>query len=205
MNLDFSPLTDDQLIDLIRAACMEAAHRGMTTRMAAENAMLDEAEKARIAHEAAARAQAELAREEARRIAREAEEKVRTAAEAAQRKTEQEKVAKTWEYKDEVGAQVATILKPKRDCQLKVWLKGADKRVYIGGGFKDNDVEYFHAGNHHEKPGTMRIDTRDLHIGKEDLPEVKAQLLPVLTAVCTKYNTITIPIPAWTDAPQEVA
>jgi multidrug efflux pump subunit AcrA (membrane-fusion protein) len=205
MQLDFSLLTDDQLIDLIRTACMEAARRGTATQLAAEAAMLDEAEKARIARAAAERAQAELAREEAARIAREAADKVRAQADAAKRREEEEQIAKNWEYKDHIGAQLSAILKPKGSYQLKVWLRGADKRIYIGGGYKDNIVEYYHTGNKYEKPRTIHITSFNLHLSKADLSEAKAQLLPVLESICTQWAGIIIPIPAWSDAQQEVA
>ena len=42
--LDFSILSDDQLIDLIRAACVEAAQRNLEA--IAKNVMLDEADTA---------------------------------------------------------------------------------------------------------------------------------------------------------------
>lgn len=44
MQLDFSAISDDQLIDLIRAACAEAGQRSVECAAAARNAMLDEAD-----------------------------------------------------------------------------------------------------------------------------------------------------------------
>lgn len=203
--LDFTPLSDDQLIDLIRSACQEAARRGNETRFAAESVALDEATKAKIAREAAEKAAADLHKDEARRIAESAAAKVKADAERAERDAQAAKIAQTWEYKEEMGAKISAIIKPTRKCELKVWSKGADKRIYIGGGYNDNDVTYYHTGNHKEKPKTLQIGvSRDLALTKEEIADAKAALLPVLVSICDKWNAITIPIPQWEELMSDV-
>ena len=68
-------------------------------------------------------------------------------------------------------------------------------------------MTYYHTGNHKEKPKTLQISTsRDLAITKEEIADVKTALLPVLSAICEKWNSVTIPIPEWKEAEkQEVA
>jgi hypothetical protein len=75
--LDFTALTDDQLIELIRAALAEAGARGQATVAAAQETWIDEAEKVKIAREAADREAAKFRALERERIAREAAEKVK--------------------------------------------------------------------------------------------------------------------------------
>jgi hypothetical protein len=80
--LDFSALTDDQLLELLRAACQAAAARNPAIARAAEAIVLDEAERARIIAAAAEQEAAALRAAERERIAKEAREKVRAGAEA---------------------------------------------------------------------------------------------------------------------------
>lgn len=67
--IDFTPLSDDQLVELARAVAAECARRGQDVHAAAYSASLDEVERQRIAAEAAARAAERLRREEEDRIA----------------------------------------------------------------------------------------------------------------------------------------
>lgn len=196
MTLDFTPLDDNQLIDLIRSACQEAASRNIAA--VAQSVMLDEAERARIVREATAREQARQAQEEASRLAKQAAERVKAEAEKAERDKHAAKVAETWEYKEEMGAKISAIIKPTREATLKVWANGADKRIYIGGGYNDNDCTYFHTGNSKNKPKSISISTsKDLGLSKEDVADAKAALLPLLSSICEKWNAITIPIPEY--------
>lgn len=80
--LDFSALTDDQLLELLRAACQAAASRNPAVARAAETIVLDEAERARIAAAASEQEAAAIRAAERERIAKEAREKVRAEAEA---------------------------------------------------------------------------------------------------------------------------
>lgn len=89
-DLDFSSLSDDQLVELIRAALSEAARRGRASVAAAQEAWLDEAEKTRVAKEATEREAAKLRAAERERIAREAAERVRREHEARNAQAERE-------------------------------------------------------------------------------------------------------------------
>ncbi|USR37575.1 hypothetical protein L1F06_012795 [Ectopseudomonas hydrolytica] len=87
--LDFSDISDDQLVELARACCLESLRRSPAAAQAMRDMMLSEAEKARIAREASeAEIRAARARE-TERIARDAaaqaryEEERRTAAHRA--------------------------------------------------------------------------------------------------------------------------
>ena len=72
--LDFSGLTDDQLVELARACCMEAIRRNPAAAQAMQDMMIGEAERARIAKSAsAAEIRAARARER-ERIAKQARE-----------------------------------------------------------------------------------------------------------------------------------
>jgi hypothetical protein len=103
MELDFSILTDDQLVTLIRSALQEAVRRSPATAAAAQAATLDEAEKARIARVAAERAAAEVREAEERRLAAAAAAQARRDAEAAA-------TAAEWAAKEAIGARVREIL-----------------------------------------------------------------------------------------------
>jgi len=89
-NLDFSVLTDDQLLSLIRAALAEAVERGAAITAAAQSVYLDAAEKMEIARQAAEREAAILRAKERERIAREAAERVRQQAEAEKTRAQKE-------------------------------------------------------------------------------------------------------------------
>lgn len=82
--LDFSALTDDQLLTLIKAALAEAVSRHPAVGEAARAAMLDEHERLRILRGAGERETAALRAKERERLAREAAEQVRRQNEAEQ-------------------------------------------------------------------------------------------------------------------------
>ncbi|MBN3262979.1 hypothetical protein [Pectobacterium brasiliense] len=99
MSLDFSDLTDDQLIELARACCEEAMRRNPAAQQAMRDMMLSEAEKARIAKNAS---ELEIRSQRARereRIAKEATAKARYDEEAriadARAKSAQEAIKRT--------------------------------------------------------------------------------------------------------------
>ncbi len=69
--LDFSGLTDDQLVELARACCKEAVRRSPAAYAAVERMMLDEAEKLRVAQTATAAEAAAARARERERIANE--------------------------------------------------------------------------------------------------------------------------------------
>lgn len=131
--LDFTELTDDQLIGLLRAVLRECVARGGAVGAAAHAAGLDEAERARIAEEAAEREAAKLRAQERERIAKEAAEEVRlrrqaqeAAARAAQaegRRKEEEEAArlKAEALKREAAEAVAKA--EQRDRERMGWLR----------------------------------------------------------------------------------
>jgi hypothetical protein len=84
--LDFSTLTDDQLVGLLRSVLRECVARGGAVQAAARSAGIDEAERAQIAKDAAEREAAKLRAKERERVAKDAAERVkqeRAAQEAA--------------------------------------------------------------------------------------------------------------------------
>ena len=83
--LDFSALSDDQLLGLIRAALREITTRSPALSEAAHAAMLDEHERVGIAKEAGDREAARLRALERSRVAEEAAARVRADRDAAER------------------------------------------------------------------------------------------------------------------------
>jgi len=84
VDLDLSGLTDDQLVELVRACCRDAVRRNPAIAEAARDVMLDEAEKARIAAAASEAERAAMRARERERIAREAADRARAEEEARQ-------------------------------------------------------------------------------------------------------------------------
>lgn len=185
MQLDFTNITDDQLIDLIRAALAEAVARGHETRVAAETSAMEAQAKAR---------------EEAAKIAAEAQaaiERERLAAEAA-------KTAATWEYKDRVGRELSDLLRPHKAMELAVWSRGADKRIYVdGGGRRHNTIEYYHTGNQYKRPGYLGFMVAGLSITDAEFREITPALKQLLGELCDKWSSLRLPIPAYQPAKQQ--
>lgn len=206
MLLDFSQITDDQLVDLIRAACSEAARRGAEAALAAEAAVLDEAEKARIARAAIERERGRFAREEAEQLAREVLAREKAQKEAEARKAQEVKIHQDWEWKETMGAKISAILRPKNAQTLQVWNK-SDKRIYLGQGYNENMVVYYHTGNSRNKPRSIAIVLRPGNFSKEEWEagkekEVEQSLLPVFDEICGKWNKVEFEIPAYTPEPK---
>lgn len=116
-DLDFSALTDDQLIGLVRAALQECVRRNPAVADAARAATIDEGEKARIAAQAAEAEAARIRAKERERIAKEATERVRKENEArtaeSARKAAEEQVKQAVEQAAE------------RERQEKEWIHKA--------------------------------------------------------------------------------
>lgn len=93
MDLDFSHLTDDQLVELARLCCLEAVRRGDHISAAMRSMMIDEAERARIARAAAENEAAAIRARERERIAKDAAEQVRAEDEARNRSARQKRAA----------------------------------------------------------------------------------------------------------------
>ena len=74
--MDFSTLSDEQLIELIKGALAETIKRGQTVVDAAREVMLDEKREAEIRFKAQEIAKEKILRQEAERIAKEEEAKI---------------------------------------------------------------------------------------------------------------------------------
>lgn len=120
-DLGLTDLTDDQLIALLRAVMAEAGRRHAAVAAASQEAYLDEAERARIAKEAAKREAAKLRAAERERVAKEAAEAVRQrvakeAVEAGRDKARQASAAAAAEER-------------QRQAEAKEWLQRAASLV----------------------------------------------------------------------------
>ncbi len=103
---------------------------------------------------AAATAEArKLREEEARRVAEQAAAKVRQEAETAKA----EQARKHAEYIRRIATE-ARALFGSDQAQFKVsgWEKPGDRRIYVGHGYDNNWVEYWHDGNSRVAPGTLK-------------------------------------------------
>lgn len=104
--LDFSTLTGDQMVGLLRSVLRECVQRGAAVQAAAQAAWIDESEAAQIATEAATREAAKLRAQARERIAREAAEGVR--AEVAAKETQAQAARNTERLKREAEQAEAT-------------------------------------------------------------------------------------------------
>lgn len=152
MELDFSSLTDDQLIGLIQQAAAEAVQRGEAVAASARYAGLSEAEKARAENAA-------YETEIARIRAREAEEATIRGRARARKEVEATKVAdatnkehERWQKRAELAAPFVELL--GEGWQLTVWERGGDKRVYLDKG-NHYKITYYITGNSYHPPGEM--------------------------------------------------
>lgn len=155
--MDFSTLTNDQLVTLVKAALDECAARGAAVAAAAQSAMLDASEKAQIAQEAARREAEKLKAAEAERIARQAAEDVRRQASQQARTAEQEKQNRQWGLQKTLAQMVIEVL--GAGWNLNVWQKDTEKRVYLDRGTgrsATGRVEYYHTGNSSKPPKTLK-------------------------------------------------
>jgi hypothetical protein len=115
-NLDFSELTDDQVIGLIRAALQEAVRRHPALEAAAKAAVIEEGEKAKIIQAEIEKQASILRAKERERIAKEAAARVHAAHEAqngeAQRR--QEEVTREAEAAARIAKAKADVEKTQR-------------------------------------------------------------------------------------------
>jgi hypothetical protein len=149
---DLSVLGTEELIALIRDALREALSRGPNVEELLRAATLDETERLRIASAAAAAEARRLKEEAARRVAEEAAAKVRR--EAAQKQADS--VAATAAKVRAVAVRARELFGSDVECfSVRLWEKPGDKRVYVGGGYGSNWVEYYHTGNGRTAPGTI--------------------------------------------------
>ena len=130
MNLDFSSLTDDQLVELLRATLNECVQRNPAVQAAAQSAIIDEKEKAEIAKQAAEQEAAKLRAQERERIAKEAAERVRRENEERDRvqqaKRKEQEVAKAAENAAKAASEAL-----EKDEREKEWLRRAGQLVGV--------------------------------------------------------------------------
>lgn len=124
--MDFSILSDDQLLDLLKATMAEAIKRGGDIASAAKGEVLSAQEKAAIEFKVAEKIRIEREEKERKRVAKEAEARMRE----EELKNQAEKVETDWEVK---SAAVAAIRQWGYDgeFEINIWSRGADRRVYF--------------------------------------------------------------------------
>lgn len=124
--MDFTLVSDDQLLQLLKLAMAEALERGGAVRVAAQQEVLDTQERAQIEREVAEKLRLEKEERERRRIKEEAEAKFR----AEENKKQAAATETTWACK----AAIAQAMKEwgyKGKFELNIWSRGADRRVYF--------------------------------------------------------------------------
>lgn len=124
--MDFTLVSDDQLLQLLKLAMAEALERGGAVRVAAQQEAIDAQEKAQIEREVAEKLRLEREERERRRIREEAEAKFR----AEENKKQAAAIETTWACK----AAIAQVIKEwgyKGKFELNIWSRGADRRVYF--------------------------------------------------------------------------
>ena len=183
MNLDFTSLTPQQLVDVMRAAHAELHHRDEATAATVGSVLLDQADKSRIAQDAAERETAKLRALERERIARDAAEEVRRRHEAEVAESEQarreqklreemERAEQNQERGKAVIRQAAELCgtDPRR-TYVAVWENGERQRVYIGiGGFHDGTtLVTYYASETDKKPLGSITTTEQLVSNKKAL------------------------------------
>jgi hypothetical protein len=162
---ELKQLTDDQLIGLLRSVLMEATDRKIAD--IAQSAILDEAEKSRIAQAAATKRAEQIKQQEAERVARDAESKIVDPASLKAREEDRKRREHTLE----------TVTMQDGSQRLKFWSNGfvpgfSDDARALGGNYnktanawyfdvrdesrvRDLLTQYF--GLPGEMPATMRI------------------------------------------------
>lgn len=151
MDLDFSVLDDEQLVGLIRAACIEAVSRGAAVEMAAREAYMSAAERARVAIDAAEREVARVRREQEASVAAEATARVRAVHDAELAAQEAERQTRRWALRKGVAVAIREVIGQlcgfgMKDMVLELWQKEADRRIFIGYGFDNGIVAYYVTG-----------------------------------------------------------
>ena len=181
--LDFSELSDDQLLTLIRAAVREAVDRHPGLKAAVEAAMLDEAERARIYQQATEREAAALRAAERERVAAEAAERVRrehavqqaginqlraaNAAEEARAKAERlVEIKRRW-----LERAAAVVDLPPKELSIAYINTHYGKRVLINRGGR---YERDHLSDWNQDSGVIKT-TKTLMAKKPDLAALSAE------------------------------
>lgn len=189
--MDFSQLTDEQLLQLIEAALAETISRGTAVVDAAREVMLSMKEKEEIKAAAAARAKAKLANDEAEKIAREEEERLRRLSQQAEQEAKAEAQRKSWLTKKDQAQRMIDLLGAK-DIWINVWKGSGETRVYINDGepFARKTIElgvYYVTGNTKFPPKKLAESHRDIQ-GLD--AEKKAELIALLQEISKSWNVV---------------
>jgi hypothetical protein len=192
--LDFSILTDDQLVELIRAGLQDAVRRGHAVEAAVRAAGLDEAEKARIAKEAADREARRIHEEETRRIAAEAAAKVRREAEAGATQAKQDAQKALWAKKDALARKARAIFSDftfQNKWEVKIWKNDSTKevRVFFEFDYDSKIATYYHTGNGRTKPGTVEVFDKDYN-------KLTGPIRDFAKELCETWNSMAFEVPA---------
>lgn len=148
--IDLSDLSDDQLVELARAVAIEIARRDPAVDAAARSAVLDEAEKLRVAQRAAEAEAARLRARERERIAEQAAAKVRR--EAAARDADSDPHG--WRVNKALARMVVDQLGSGWSCT--VWSRQDERRVYLDR--YPAKVSYYVTGDFRHPPGQLKTE-----------------------------------------------
>lgn len=196
--MDFSELTDDQLLQLVKAAMQEAIRRGSAVYRAATDSVIDAKEKARIEADAYFRAKESLAQQERDRIAQAAAKKAEQEVKAQKQQEYANDQARIW-GKQKAMHQALFEWGIEEPHTINVWSRGGDKRVYFESGKGPRYYEWkiclYLTGNAYHPPGELSVETER---GKTELITKVAnctthehkQLKEFLSLVANNWNTI---------------
>lgn len=188
--IDFSDLSDDQLVTLIRAACLEAVKRGAGVAGAARDAYVTEAERARVIHEVSAHEAERLRRMEEERIAREAAEKLRQASDRAKATEAAAKEADLWARRRGIALAFEESSYDPSGDQVVVWRSPShEKRVFLqqkrfGGA---TYATLYVTGNAKHAPDTVAYRSGFTATQKADIGAI-------LRAVAAEWDSIKVDI-----------
>lgn len=193
MDLDFSALTDEQLVELITAACRAAVDRGAATEAAARDAFLSARERAAVAGAAASREAERLRQEEARKVAEEAAARVRSQASQAAVADVAAKERNIWARRKGIAQAIEAAGWSVKGDSIVVWLSAAkEKRVFLQQS-KFQGATYatlFVTGNGRKPPGSI-----ELNINKERTA-FRAAIPAILRAIARDWNEIKVDLEA---------
>ncbi len=124
--MDFSALSDDQLLQLLKLAMQEALLRGGAVKAAAFSEVISTQERAEIERKVAQEMLRKKAEEERLRIEKEAKAKF----EAEALKAKAEATETTWSCKSALACVIREWGYDGK-FELNIWSSGADRRVYF--------------------------------------------------------------------------
>jgi hypothetical protein len=192
--LDFSGLTDDQLIALIRGALQEAATRTPECQMATQAAVFDEAEAARIKREAALEEAVRVREEAAQRIAKEAAAEERRRLEAETHEAKRQERQEQHRQQDILRSRCRLLVTASYGLRVKVWMAGADEDEKQAGIFhlspEGVELEFeallFYTGNERRVPGTFGL--------KPQHGPQREEIRRFLTELCEQHDELKLDV-----------